>query len=918
MELLVVVLGLAVIATPIIALVAFIKVQSLERQVSILTQKVAELRSAGVNSSSSEVHHENRAPNTMHDIAAEPSNTKSQTQTDDKPSIAQATTHSHLEQPQSDYSSIANEPLIVVNPDSGLPLPPTKLKPRSPQTKVNTSDVVTQLFDRWLGHVKENWLVWVGGVAMVIGVAYLIETVGTNFTIPLFARVLIAILLSCSMIGLGEWLHRKITAIDGEFLHQKADAYIPAAVYGAGMSGLYGTVIFSAVIHAFLPPALALGLMAILAAAALALTQRLGPLMAVLGLFGGYTAPIWIGGTEPNFILLSCYITSISIAGMWVQQLTRIPWLTYGIIALHSLWLFAIAYALPQADLLLWFVLFVPVSCYLLVFVPQLGWSLGFQCHYRTRPPFFNATIPAAILATLSAFLLDKTPVLGWWSLIYFVLPVLLLIFPACRRGRAPRSFAWVNVVAALSIIVTALMLMESQPDIIVGILVVSGELILLLLLRTIMQYERGDKSRVSGWQAVILAPLLVVLSLFYIDHYQPEYRLTTTFFAVVFMLLLAWLAIKFVALRANLSVAIHALLLTIGIIYSAGGELTLFIAAQMLLMAMQVQRNWLAPNLAAFKALGSLLVVRLSLLPFFPELQTLATPQWSWLLLTIVPSVLVFAWIRHMLRQRQHGIAEWFDAAMLHLLVILIFAQTNYLLLGYFNFLYQFEFENIAIFAGQSLALMGVYQFKAYHSQSLHFFYRCYSLLLLAVAVLCAVILNTVFQPFTSLYVLGSDWPVLNWLSVGWLVPALILVVIARLQLYPNRTREVFGAAATLMLLWVMYSIRQFWQQGPLTLDMPTSMAELFSYSVALILLGVAITYYALQHEQRILQSIGFAMLGVAACKVFLWDAAALEGLWRAISFMGLGGCLIGLGWLFQRLQIKTGSRDESLTDRH
>ncbi|ANS87077.1 hypothetical protein VSVS12_03368 [Vibrio scophthalmi] len=123
MELLVVVLGLAVIATPIIALVAFIKVQSLERQVSILTQKVAELRSASVNSSSSEVHHENRAPNTMYDIAAEPSNAKPQTQTDPEPPIAQATTHSHLEQPQSDYSSIADEPLIVVNPNGGLSFP---------------------------------------------------------------------------------------------------------------------------------------------------------------------------------------------------------------------------------------------------------------------------------------------------------------------------------------------------------------------------------------------------------------------------------------------------------------------------------------------------------------------------------------------------------------------------------------------------------------------------------------------------------------------------------------------------------------------------------------------------------------------------------------------------------------------------
>lgn len=931
MEFLFVVVGLAVIVTPILALVAFLKVQSLERQVTILTQKVAELRSASVSSqvasasvtkaviaespasnemtSSEQVIAPNPTSNSgSESISLEKQISKAQAQ----PSISPQNLQSQQPKPYVDLqnsraSSIETVSRSAPHTDQDVELQSTSSSPkRSNQKSIHTSDWVTQLFDRWMAHAKENWLVWVGGIAMVIGVAYLIETVGTNFTIPLFARVLIAILLSGSMIGVGEWLHRKIRALDGEFLHQKADAYIPAAVYGAGMSGLYGTVIFSAVIHAFLPPAIALGLMAILAAAALALTQRLGPLMAVLGLFGGYTAPIWIGGAEPNFLLLTCYISSISIAGVWVQQLTRLPWLTYGIIALHSLWLLAIVYALPPADLLLWFVLFIPLSIYLLVCVPQMGWRLQFQYHYRTRAPFFYAAIPAAMLTTLTGLLLNKTPALGWPSLIYFMLPALLLLLPACRKARAPRTFAWVNMIAALSVAVTALMLMHSQPNIMAGILAVSGGLILLVLLRTIAQYGRGDKSRVSYWQAVALAPLLSVGALLYIDLYQPEYRAMSTAFFVVFMLLLAWFAMRFSALKANLSVAIHALLLTIFVVYSDGGELTLLLAAQMLMMAIQHQRDWLAPNLLALKALGTLLVVRLSLLPFWPELQALPTPQWSWLLSTIVPSLLVFGWIRHMLRRGDNSLAEWFDAAMLHLVVIFVFAQTNYLLLGYFNFLYQLEFENIAIFAGQSLALAGVYQFKAYHSQSLGLLYRGYSAFLLVAAGLCVVILNTVFQPLTTLYVLGSDWPILNWLSIGWLIPALILMGIARMQLYPNQIRGLLGVASALIALWGMYSIRQFWQQGPLTLDMPTSMAELFSYSVALILLGVAITYYGLQREQRTIQTIGFAMLGVAVCKVFLWDAAALEGLWRAISFMGLGGCLIGLGWLFQRLQVK------------
>ena len=42
---------------------------------------------------------------------------------------------------------------------------------------------------------------------------------------------------------------------------------------------------------------------------------------------------------------------------------------------------------------------------------------------------------------------------------------------------------------------------------------------------------------------------------------------------------------------------------------------------------------------------------------------------------------------------------------------------------------------------------------------------------------------------------------------------------------------------------------------------------------------------------------------------KVFLYDASALEGLFRVFSFLGLGLSLIGLSWFYTRFVF--GNRD-------
>ena len=43
---------------------------------------------------------------------------------------------------------------------------------------------------------------------------------------------------------------------------------------------------------------------------------------------------------------------------------------------------------------------------------------------------------------------------------------------------------------------------------------------------------------------------------------------------------------------------------------------------------------------------------------------------------------------------------------------------------------------------------------------------------------------------------------------------------------------------------------------------------------------------------------------IGLVAAKVFLSDMASLEGVLRAMSFLGLGGTLIAIGYAYRRLR--------------
>lgn len=81
-----------------------------------------------------------------------------------------------------------------------------------------------------------------------------------------------------------------------------------------------------------------------------------------------------------------------------------------------------------------------------------------------------------------------------------------------------------------------------------------------------------------------------------------------------------------------------------------------------------------------------------------------------------------------------------------------------------------------------------------------------------------------------------------------------------------------------------------------------PVTTGENYGYSVALLLLALAWLTAGIRGITRDLRVAGLALLTGVTFKVFLIDAAALDGVLRILSFMGLGVALIAIGWAYRR----------------
>lgn len=155
-------------------------------------------------------------------------------------------------------------------------------------------------------------------------------------------------------------------------------------------------------------------------------------------------------------------------------------------------------------------------------------------------------------------------------------------------------------------------------------------------------------------------------------------------------------------------------------------------------------------------------------------------------------------------------------------------------------------------------------------------------------------VILNPLFDPQSV-----GPVPIANFATAHFAaVSAWLWLLASRL---PARL-PAKGASLGMMIVTAGITVRQAFQ-GNLLSGAEVSNAENYVYSAAFMLLAIVWLTLGIRSGLALLRLAGLLLLTVVTLKVFLVDAAALSGLLRIVSFLGLGIALIGIGWAYGRV---------------
>ncbi|RUT98366.1 DUF2339 domain-containing protein, partial [Mesorhizobium sp. USDA-HM6] len=154
------------------------------------------------------------------------------------------------------------------------------------------------------------------------------------------------------------------------------------------------------------------------------------------------------------------------------------------------------------------------------------------------------------------------------------------------------------------------------------------------------------------------------------------------------------------------------------------------------------------------------------------------------------------------------------------------------------------------------------------------------------------------------------------NLLFLAYLLPA---VAAGALALYVRDKRPRWYAAmlaliaALLAFAYATLSVRRLFKGEFIGLWSGLGQLETYTYSALWLVIGVALLTAGVWLRSQVLRIASAVLIAVAVVKVFLFDMSELEGVLRALSFIGLGAVLIGIGLFYQRLLTRAAREGRS-----
>jgi uncharacterized membrane protein len=267
-------------------------------------------------------------------------------------------------------------------------------------------------------------LAWVGGVAILLGIVFLLGIAIDRGWIDEPMRTVLGLLGSTSLLLAGVWLYER-----------KGRTEAALAAVASGLSGLYTTVLVGTQIYDLIPAEVGLACAGLVGIVGVALAVRWeSMLVAAIGILGALLAPVLVGSGTSGLSLAFMAIALAAAVGVLLWQ----KW--------NELSLGAFLISAPQ--LLVWF-----IDNYDERLLASLGVLVGFWALY----------VVAAIGYELRPQTPDEPPVASWLLLLANVLLIAGAgYFGLDQAGHPNAAIAWLLGLAASHILLGAFALRQA------------------------------------------------------------------------------------------------------------------------------------------------------------------------------------------------------------------------------------------------------------------------------------------------------------------------------------------------------------------------------------------------------------------------------------------------------------------------
>jgi uncharacterized membrane protein len=887
MDVFFVVLGLLLLAFPIMAIAALVKTIGLRGQLRQVEVRLAALERAATAPAPGMP--EEHAPAFSAPVTPPPT----------EPSAARPAEPAAASEP---------EPVIAASSPVAPP-PPAPVRPAAPAMSLEE-------------RLGTQWAVWVGGLALALGGIFLVRYSIEQGLLGPGVRVTLGALLGAALIGAGEWARRseRLAGISG-----RPTAHIPSILTAAGTTVAYADVYAAHALYGFLAPGTAFVLLGLVALATLAAALLHGPALAGLGLVGAYVAPLLVTSQRPDYWSLYIYLAVVTAAAFALARFRMWRWLAITTVAFSALWTLP-GLGVISVDALGAHVFHVVVGFALASALIVAGLWLGPDALPGRVDGVSSAALGAYLIAATLLVLLSRHDPLALASF------AALAVAAVAIAWRAEAAAAAVPTAAVLVVLVFARWAADLNIE---HLLAPSGPVA--------GAVPEPPKANV-GWHLVLGTGFAVLFGgAGYLAQGRSERAIVPMLWsaAAVFtpIALLAALYFRIAGFEPSIPFAAAALLL--GALYALATEAldkraprpgsaaasaifaTGAVAALALALTLALERGWLTVALALMvpgiawvsdkrplpalrvlaAVIGGLVLARIGWEPRIVGNDVGTKPIFNWLLYGYGIPAAAFWLGGHFLRRRGDDVpARMVDSGAILLTVLLAFLEIRHFINRGDVYRQASSLAEIALQVCVGLAMtIGLERLRLRSYSMVHDI----GALVIAALTLAAIVLGLgmIENPFFTGAPVGGRF--VNLVLLGYGLPAVLTAILALISrgVRPKEYSAVAAVTAVaLALVYLSLEVRTLYHGEVLNDDVTTD-AEQYTYSAVWLAFGVTLLVVGMVLRSQAVRLASAAVVILTVLKVFLIDMSDLTGIYQSLSFIGLGIVLLGVGWLYQRL---------------